>query len=202
MTDQAQECSISSPFPFTRQNVRSYPLCNCGNRWLCDGCRNAWIRRRERTSRRWLQEAISPKTRVWFVLLSIPSSGSWFTEMEELWKRWRKLGRTRTLHRQRKDKGELAHVLRGVASLHLVNKERYWGPHLHAVLVASDSTEKSSINRTWQSMGEGFAEAEEARSLGAVIRYSIAGELPDSQEDRMALARVLHGKRLVRRIGS
>ena len=88
-----------------------------------------------------------------------------------------------------------------MAALHLVNRVGRWQPHLHAVVVQDAESDATAIVVAWQALGDGFADLEPAASLGAVVRYSIAGELPDGDDDRAALARMMRGQRMIRRIG-
>lgn len=183
------------------QYVRSYPVCNCGKRWTCVDCRESWIRRRQRTSEKWLNSALANGGKAWFALLSIPTAGAWLTEAGELWQRWRRLGRQRSLHRQRRTPGELSTIDRGIAAMHMVNKQGRWQPHLHAVIVTSAQFDADKIIDQWQALGPGFADIERVESLGAVIRYSIAGPIPESPGELAALSEWLAGVRMVRRIG-
>ena len=180
--------------------VRSYPRCNCGDRWLCDECRDTWIRRRARTTSKWLNDALAGG-RAWAVLLTTPTTGHWLTELTELWDRWRALGRLRTLHRQRKTQGALTLIRRGVASAHLLSRTGDWQPHLHAVLVTEMECDELAIIDAWKAFGEGYADIEPVRKMGAAIRYAIAGSVERPLDDRVMLAELLPRVRMVRRIG-
>lgn len=202
MTNDADSTvELSQPIPPSSQYVRSYPACNCGQRWLCAECRETWVRRRQRTTMKWLRHSASASTCNWFSTLTIPTEGSWLSETGELWKRWKRIGRLRSLHRQRAVPGELAAIRRGIASLHLVNRDLSWQPHIHAVFVADADFQERAIVDCWHAQGRGYAEIEHARSFGAVVRYSIAGQLPQPLDDCLAISRMLRGVRIVRRIG-
>ena len=112
------------------------------------------------------------------------------------------LGHRRSSDRRRMDaKTGLVWIRRGVAALRAVNVVGRWQPHLHALFVVDARSDATAIVNAWQELGEGFADLSRAESLGACVRYAMAGELPDSDDDRAALAHMLKGQRVVRCIG-
>ena len=182
------------------QTVVSCARCKCSNRWMCSECRGYWIARRTSSSLRWLSES---QGEYMFATLTIRTAEDWAKECEVLWGSWRKLGRLRSCDRRRRNsKTGLVQVMRGVAALHLVNKERGWQPHLHAVLCCDSALDIGMMERAWKSVGGGYADVERVRSLKACIRYAIAGELPADEQSRRKVSRLLHGVRVIRRIGS
>jgi|GEM_PF-3358521 len=188
----------------TRQygtSVTTPQRCQCSLRWECEECREYWVRRRQRTCYRWLEDALREDGQAWFAHLTIPAKGDWTAETNELFLRWSKLGKARSQQRFRAKQDGLACIRRGIGCLHLVNESKAWQPHLHAVLVTDRTTEDQSLVNNWQAMGVGYAEVELARSLGAVVRYSIAGPLPSDCEKRRMLSEALKGVRMIRRIG-
>ncbi len=155
-------------------NVRSSRThCNCGNRWTCDWCRNAWIARRKRSNLKWLSDANGSDARSWFCTFTVAVSEDIRADMEMLWGRWSELGRQRSLSRSRTVLKGLGLISRGFAAMHLLNRYEGWQPHLHAIIIADRTLEPDVVIEFWQERG-GYADVEEVRSLGAVVHYSIA----------------------------
>lgn len=175
--------------------------CQCGNRWECIRCRRYWIGRRYRSAMPWLRGAISTDGLVWFAMLTIPTAGDWQAESVELFRRWAKFGKQRSQQRYRGTQRSLGSIRRGIGALHLVGRAGRFQPHLHGVIVSDPSIDSRSIIDAWTRFGRGFADVQPARSLGAVVRYAIAGPLPKDPSDRKQISGMLHGVRVVRRIG-
>ena len=180
---------------------QSLHLCNCGDRFECETCRQSWIAKRSRTSERWLSNAIAVDGVAWFAMLTIPTLGEWVTESSELFRRWTKLGKQRSQQRFRGIPRGLGSIRRGIGVLHLVGRAGRFQPHLHGVIVSDPSIDSRSIIDAWQRFGQGFVDVQLARSLGAVVRYAIAGPLPHELADRKEVGAMLHGVKIVRRIG-
>lgn len=175
--------------------------CNCGARWRCDQCRRSWIGRRYRSAYSWLLQSVDAGGVAWFAMLTIPTAGEWQRETNELWRRWRALGQQRTRERRNHSETGLVRIRRGIGALHLVNRAGAWQPHLHAVIAVDLQGDGTAIEDAWEALGDGFADVSPAASLEAVVRYSIAGELPACIADRETLERMMRGVRVVRRIG-
>jgi len=190
----------SIPSSQYRLIVTTSQRCNCERRWECDECREYWIRRRQRSNERWLADAIGSDGETWFGMFTIKTNGDWQAEVNELFSRWSRLGKLRSQLRYRANQNGLGAIRRGIGVIHLVGSNGHYQPHLHAVLVSDPSLDIRPITNAWQSVG-GYADMQSARSLGAVVRYSIAGPLPDAVEDRKEVATLLRGVRIVRRLG-
>ena len=180
---------------------QSLHLCNCGDRWECETCRRSWIAKRSRSSERWLSDAMTADGVAWFALMNLQTKGDWLAESAELFGRWAKLGKQRSQQRFRGIPHGLGSIRRGIGALHLVGRAGRFQPHLHGVIVSDPSIDSRSIIDSWTRMGQGFADVQPAQSLGAVVRYAIAGPLPNATSDRKEIAALLHGVRIVRRIG-
>ncbi len=142
--------------------VETY-ACRCGDRIGCDECRRYWVRRRVRGSMAFLGGRASH-----FATMTIPTNESWLEESGELWRRWSLLGRRQS---KAKIRGENTLELRGVASMHLVNCNRVFQPHIHAVL---DCRSPEWIQTTWKSFGEGFVDVEPIRDVESALAYALA----------------------------
>lgn len=189
--------------PLSSQYGRSVTtsLCQCGRRYECYECREYWVRRRCRSSEAWLRDAIGDDGKVWFVLSTLPVSGDWPTETTELFRRWSLLGKRRSQQRFRASQQGLGSIRRGIASLHLVGSRGRYQPHLHAVIVADPTMGTQALIEAWQTMGQGYVDAQRADSLGAVVRYAVAGPLPSDPIERASLGETLRGVRVIRRVG-
>lgn len=185
-------------------NVVSYPdfLCNCGKRMQCIQCHRAWVGRRYRTNIKWLEIALESGGIAWFGLFTLPNIDGWVIASAELWSRWRKLGRARSLSKQRRRPDTLAQIRRGIAAMHFVNKSGAFQPHLHAVFVSDPEFDPLFVINLWKEFGSGYADLERANSLGATLRYSINGPMPSSKEGKLEMDKILKGKHLIKRIGS
>lgn len=202
MLDIPAGASLCDSAAQSSHTVVSSARCQCGRRWQCAECRRYWVSRRARTSSAWLQQSVDDGGVAWSALLTIPTAGEWPGETSELWRRWRAMGQQRTRELRRKNgKTGLVGIRCGIAALHVVNRVRQWQPHLHAVIVQDPQSDVKAIIDAWQVLGLGFADVTRAKSLGACVRYAIAGGLPTSEKDRAALALMLAGQRVVRRIG-
>ena len=176
-------------------------LCKCGRRWECMECRRYWVDRLKRSNGPWLRDAMGNDGLAWFVTLTIPTKREWFSELPQLFDRWSKLGKQRSQQRFRGTQNGLGSIRRGIAALHLVNKAGLYQPHLHGVVVSNPTMDTQSLIDAWNRMGPGFVEIELARKKAAVEGYSIAGPLPSDESERKAIASLLKGIKVIRRIG-
>lgn len=176
-------------------------LCQCGRRWECMECRSYWVKRRKESSGKWLTDAMGNDGLAWFVTLTIPTAGEWVSESAELFDRWSKLGKQRSQQRFRGTQHGLGSIRRGLGALHLVNRRGHYQPHLHGLLVSDSTCISEAVANAWNRMGPGYVEIELARKKAAVEGYSIAGPLPSEASERKAIASMLKGIRVIRRIG-
>ena len=180
---------------------QSLHRCNCGDRWECRACRHAWVSKRSRTSEQWLRGSIGTDGLVWFAMFTLKTTGDWQAESAELFGRWAKLGKQRSQQRFRGIPHGLGSIRRGIGALHLIGRAGRFQPHLHGVIVSDPSIDSRSIIDAWQRLEQGFVDIQPARLLGAVVRYAIDGPLPNDPRDRKEISGMLHGVRMVRRLG-
>ncbi len=175
--------------------------CSCGRRFVCLECRRYWVSKRVRSAKTWLKRKLPPNVTPFSITLSIRTTSDWKTEAALLWSYWKELGTKRTTDKKGRTFNGLDSIVRGLASMHYLNKAGEWQTHIHCTLMVTETFRRASLIDTWLQIGGSYSDVQPTKSLGAWVRYSIAGDVPSDEEDRLALQRMNRGKHQVRRIG-
>ena len=176
--------------------------CKCGKRMECYKCRGYWVQRRLRASAEWLTSKL-PRGSTHFIFTFTNVSSHRLDETDRLWAMWRKLGQARSNAVKGRANNGLSEVVKGVAALHLVNELAQWFPHLHGVVAVTAKFDPSNMVNAWKRLGGGRADVQPVDgTFDGWLSYAIDADLPFGAADRQKVVKAMHGKHLVRRIGS
>lgn len=193
--DQISPCL---PRQSSARNKRDRCTCGAG-RIECKDCREDWV---DNAAFRVRSVFGRCSGKMLWGRLSIPTApDAWSESIGALWRYWKRIGQVRTNDRRSKSPSGLEKIEVGMAAMHWLNKRKEWSPHLHVVMAVKRGFKQQSLIHFWESMTGGSAELERPRTLAAVVRYSIKGQLPAIPADRMELAKLIAGQRQVRYIG-
>ena len=181
--------------------VESNFLCNCGNRWRCQKCRETRVGKLKRSILPWIKQGVGVDGQALELLMTCEDSNHFENALGLLWPAWSGLGKKRR-RAKRCGTNPLSGIRRGVACLHVANKRGALNAHLHCVLACDPNIEFDCIDDFCRNKGLGYRALEPVRSLERCLHYSLNALPPTNPNDVDFVETFLSRKHLVRRIGS